>query len=357
MYLAAEAFRYAATKSEDALANAMDAFDALERLESINSLGGFQARSFELNGFKVSDPDRWRTRPAKDWEWKGHTSSDEIVGTFFAHAAVYETLGKDFPEVKRRVADLVGKIMDHIVDHELYLIDVDGKPTQWGRWNPEYVNTLRVGGDRRLNSIEILSFLQFAYAATGRDKFKDEFYRLVNKFGYAKNTIKYLPNPANPWWNHSDDELYWLSYYNLLKFCFDDSLRRTFLQSIGRHYEVTKRKKNPVWNQIYGAVTGQGFDLDGPMFILREFPMDLRTWAMQNSHRKDIKVITRSFRRWRLHEAETVLPPDERRMQKWNGNEMNVDGGGSGESRESGAEFLLPYWMGRYYGFISPPEK
>jgi hypothetical protein len=72
---------------------------------------------------------------------------------------------------------------------------------------------------------------------------------------------------------------------------------------------------------------------------------------MTNSHRRDIAFELSP----RGVESLEVLPPDERAIHKWNGNEMAVDGGDGGESAESGAEFLLPYWMGRYYGFISPP--
>ena len=39
-------------------------------------------------------------------------------------------------------------------------------------------------------------------------------------------------------------------------------------------------------------------------------------------------------------------------MRKWNGNEMHLDGGDQGNAAESGAEFLLPYWMSRYYGYV-----
>ncbi len=351
MYLAAESFRFAVTGDADARENALDGFDAIERLVTITPIPGFQARTFELEGFKQSDPERWRTRPEHDFEWKGHTSSDEIVGTFFFYSVFHDTVAKDDPALKNRVASAVGAIAGHILDHNLYLVDVDGKPTTWGRWNPEYVNTAFVGGDRRLNSIEILSFLQLAHHVTGSERFKDAFYDLVRKHGYAGNTTRYLPDPMGEW-NHSDDELYWLSYYNLIKHCFDEELKATFMKSVRAHVEATRRKKNPVWNFIFGGVTGEAIDLDGSIFILRRFPLDNRDWRMQNSHRLDIRIDARPGVE---PEAVPVLPPDERRIQKWNGNEMGLDGGGDGNSPESGAEYLLPYWMGRYFGFISPP--
>ena len=352
MYLAGEAYRFAVTGAADARENLMDGLDALERLVTMTGIPGFEARTFELDGFKVSDPERWHTRPQRDFEWKGDTSSDELVGTFFFYGVLDETLGKKDPALRKRIAGIVGSIATHILDHRLYLVDIGGKPTTWGRWNPEYVNQPIIGGDRRLNSIEILSFLQLAYSLTGSERFKDAFYDLVNKNGYAENTTKWLPDPMGEW-NHSDDELYWLSYYNLIRCCFDDKLKPTFLASARKHYEVTKRKRNPVWNFIYGGVTGEAIDLDGSMWILREYPLDSRDWRTVNSHRGDIKVERRPDAE---PEAVPQLPPDERRIQKWNGNEMNVDGGGDGQSGESGAEYLLPYWMGRYYGYISPPH-
>src|SRR5205823_4982252 len=54
-YLAGQAFRFAATGSEEARRNAWEVFGALERLQSIHSLPGFPARTIERAGFKFSD--------------------------------------------------------------------------------------------------------------------------------------------------------------------------------------------------------------------------------------------------------------------------------------------------------------
>ncbi len=47
MYLAGEVFRYAVTKSDAALQNMRESFDAMERLYTINPVPGFPSRSFE----------------------------------------------------------------------------------------------------------------------------------------------------------------------------------------------------------------------------------------------------------------------------------------------------------------------
>lgn len=352
MYGAGEAFRYAVTKSDAAREDLMDTLDALERLVTITRIPGFQARSFELYGYKESDREAWRPRPEKDFDWKGTTSSDELVGTMFFYSVLYDTCGKDDPDLKARIAKIVSSIVSHILDNDYYYIDVDGKPTRWGFWNPRNINTPTALHDRRLNSIEMLGFLGLAYELTKDEKFKRSFDELVDKHGYAENTIRHLPDPYGPW-NHSDDELYWLSYYFLLGHPVRESLMPKYIQSAQDQFEANKRKRNPVWNVIYGARTHRPIDLAGVIFWLQEFPMDRRTWPVQNSHRKDIKIVRRSFIR---PEADPVLPPDERRIHKWNSNEMDLDDGGNGNAAESGAEYLLPYWMGRFYGYISEPK-
>ncbi len=43
------------------------------------------------------------------------------------------------PEERARVRTLMADVVQYIVDNNLYLIDVDGKPTYWGVWAPDQV--------------------------------------------------------------------------------------------------------------------------------------------------------------------------------------------------------------------------
>jgi hypothetical protein len=56
--------------------------------------------------------------------------------------------------------------------------------------------------------------------------------------------------------------------------------------------------------------------------------------------------------RFRHRQSKTLLPPDERPVMKWNSNPFDVDGGSDGRGEDDGAAYLLPYWMGRYLGFL-----
>ncbi|HON90433.1 MAG TPA: hypothetical protein PKZ07_02610 [Sedimentisphaerales bacterium] len=357
MYLAGELFRYAVTKSDDALKNCYESFEAMERLSEITGIPGFPARSFERAGYQVADKNRWHETPDGKWAWKGTTSSDEIVGHFFVYA-IFAEIAPDEAWRKRAVI-LIDAIMDHIVRNNWYLIDLDGKPTQWGRWHPEYVNQFpRQVGDRKLNSVEILAFLQTAHHFTGKEVYRQKAYELIDRHGYLDNVmipVKELGRvpgiDLTSEWNHSDDELAFLSYWNLYRYAFTPELQEKYRQTIRDHWEIERPEKNPLWNFIYAMTGAREFDLEESIWTLQQFPLDLVSWTVRNSHRKDLEFLPPNFRE---QTTKTVLPPDERPMSKYNTNAFRLDGGDGGREEFSGDVYLLPYWLGRYLGIIRP---
>ena len=356
MYLAGELFRYAVTKSDAALRNCHESFEAMERLSLITPIKGFPARSFERAGYQVADKSRWHVTEDGRWAWKGTTSSDEIVGHFFAYAIFAEVVPDE--AWRQRAIALIDSIMDHIVRNNWYLIDYDGKPTQWGRWHPEYVNRFPPGvGDRRLNSAEIIAFLQTAYHFTHKDLYRQKALELLNDHGYLDNiTIPMKKLSRVPGidltteWNHSDDELAFLSYWNLYRYAFTPELREQYRRAIRDHWEIERPEKNPLWNFLYAATGAEQFDFQESIWSLKEFPLDTISWTVRNSHRQDVELLPPNFRH---QSTKTVLPPDERPMSKYNGNAFRLDGG-DGREEFSGDIFLLPYWLGRYLGIIRP---
>ncbi|MDX1284703.1 MAG: hypothetical protein R3182_06815, partial [Draconibacterium sp.] len=162
-YLGSQAFRYATTGEKIARRYCWESFEAFERLISVNPLKGFPSRTFERTGFKVSDKDRWRDSQEPEWEWKGTTSTDEYIAYLFV-VAVMDKLVVENEEERKRVANFIDQIMTHIIENDYYFIDLDGKPTLWGRWNPDYVHKYpKHVYDRKLNSTHLIAGLQQAY--------------------------------------------------------------------------------------------------------------------------------------------------------------------------------------------------
>jgi hypothetical protein len=281
--------------------------------------------------------------------WKGDTSSDEIVGHFLAFY-LYSTLVADDQE-KQQIRAACKRITDHILDHGYYLIDITGKPTRWGYWSPERLNSGR-GGDRGLNSLEILSHLKVASALVGDDRYKAAYRDLIEQHHYALNTIRTRIS-FNGRVNHSDDELAFLSYYPLLVLENDPELRAIYQTSLRRSWDGVRPEACPLWNFIYGADTGQPCDAEQAVGALYEIPLDLIHWPTANARRADLKLdpgADRFSRRQLLH----PLPWNERPLHKWNSNPYELDGGDAHEE-EDPTFWLLPYWMGRYHHLIEPP--
>lgn len=366
MYMGAEVFRYAVTRSEDALQNLRESMEAMERLYTINGVKGFPSRSFERRGYKYDDK-AWRRAEHAEWDWKSTTSSDEAIGHMFIFGAMAELV--DDEELKKRAITMMDSLMQHIVDHDMYLVDWDGEPTLWGKWHPDYVNARpTMVGDRKLNSSNIVAMLQTAYHFTKKEIYKDKAFELMTKHGYYENLMRPIrgigkaPEDADDLsrmlsesWNHSDDEMYFLGYWGLYRYAFNDTLKAKFKEAIVDHWEIERPEKEGAWN-IFTALTGTNdFDLEEAIWYLQEYPLDLVHWRVSNSHRKDIERMEPNFRNRTIKEA---LPPDELPINRHNANRFQLDGGDDGSSEFSAGDiWLLPYWMGRYLTVIGKPEE
>ena len=350
MYLAAQSYQYAATGDPAARARAVQAFEAVEWLEAVTTIPGFPTKAV-IPIEEAPDDTRVPWYPSADrrWLWKGDCSSDEIVGHMYGYSIFYDLVAGEAE--KPRVQALTARIMDHILDHGFYLIGPDGKPTQWGFWGPDRLNDdPERRAEKGLNALEILSHLRAAHHITGKERYLEAYRKLIDEHHYAENLLQQkIDAPGHV--NHSDDELAFLSYYPLLKYETDPKLREIYLESLERSWQIERPERNPLWNLIYGALTGRPCDIAETVQSLREIPLDLITWTVTNSHRLDVDLDYLAGRFGELQSVR-VLPYSELPTLKWNANPYRLDGGNGGFSEEDGTHFLLPYWMARYYGFI-----
>ena len=366
MYLAAEVFRYKVTKSEDALQNIRESMEAMERLYVINPVPGFPSRSFERRGYKYEDKP-WRRADDPEWDWKSTTSSDEAIGHIFAFGAIAELV--DDPGLKKQAIMLIDTLMSHIVKNNHYLVDWNGEPTLWGKWNPEYVNVRpKMVGDRKINSSNYIGMLQTAYHFTGKEKYKKAAYDLMDNHGYLENLMRPMseigpaPDSADDWskmlsesWNHSDDEMYYCGYWGLYRYAFTDQLKAMYRDAIIDHWEAERPEKEGLWNIMTALVGDENYDFGEAVWYLQKYPLDLVDWTVLNSHRKDIEPVGANFRNQTITE---VLPASELRISRHNANRFDLDSRGEGrEEFSAGDIWLFPYWIGRYLNVIGEPVK
>lgn len=350
LYAAAECFRYAVTHSAEALANAKKSTEAVLFLEEVTGKRGFPARSYIRRGEPMPQGGEWHWTGDGKYYWKGDTSSDEIAGHFFLYSVATDLLPD--PELKKRIRETSARIAGHILSHGYELIDVDGKPTRWGRWSKQYFR--EDPADSTLNSLELLGFLKSAAHITGDSRYEREYRKAAIDMGYARQATRYLELRQEI--NYSDEELAMLSLYCLFRHEKDpEMLNRYYRPALDQWWENMVREENPLWTFIY--LTGRpnsGVDLRAAVRTLYRMPIDTVAWSVKNSQRKDV-VMDAGVDRFQNSEFRPLLPPDERPAMKWNTNPFVIDGGNPSQE-DDGAAFLLPYWLGRYYGFIQAPQ-
>ncbi len=370
-YLAMESFRYAATGDPEAKERARKAFDFLKLLREVTGSDGFFARTIVPTDWtSMHDPNRtytpqqladelvenprfkpvetrWHLSADGKWKWKGDTSSDEMDGHFFGYYCYYNLVA-DEPE-KQRIADHVSKILDHLVANDFNLVDVDGLPTRWGIWSPKQLNgDPEWSPEKALNSLEILSFLKFGYAITNNQKYQDAYLKLIHEEHYIQNAHK-LHNTNPSWETYFDIYLALYIYPALINYEKDTALKAEYVRHMNEWFEKHKITGSPFVNFTYNWLANNSQELDNSVYFLRDTPLDLVDWYIDNGKREDLHLVRSPI----LEELQTnrLLPPSEYRTIRWDKNPYEAVVGNPSEEKEP-VFWLLPYWMGRYLGLI-----
>ena len=375
LYCASQCFRYAVTGDKKAKENAKRAVDAMIILTEITGKSGFTARatrhSHEEN-FLTGVREEWHVcEDNPEMEWLGETSSDEMTGHYFAYGIYYDLVADK--KEKEKIADVVRKITDHILENNFHLCDVDGVPTTWANWEPELLNNDdRWFYERGTNSLEILSFLKTTYHVTGDEKYNEVFNMLIKKYHYAMNCIQYKVEDGHV--AHIDDQLDFINIYPLLVYTDSEAQKEIFKMGLTHHWQYERVERSPFFNIVYGSTTNNYCDIENAAKSLSEMNLDLIRWPVFNSYRKDIV--------WDTEQEEMGIPAQlkypveysSRVLVNYDGNQFVCDSGaeefveinskvvnrtatlpGTGDNGTRAMmpyNYLLPYWMGRYHGLL-----
>ncbi|HUW59925.1 MAG TPA: hypothetical protein VMZ06_02875 [Candidatus Bathyarchaeia archaeon] len=357
-YAAAKCFEFAVTGNPAARAEAVEMMKCVKWSEEITSIDGFPARSIYAVGEKCLKaghgsgglPAEWHPTPDGVWEWKGDTSSDETDAHAYETTIFLSLVAND--EERKWATEHLHRVMGHIVDNGFLLRDVNGKPTRWARWDPEYLQTPYGFYARGLNGLEAFNYMTTALHFTGDEKFAAGKQQLIG-WNYFRDILQqklaFSPGMITPF----DDRLAFYSYYPLIQYETDPELRSIWLRSLERSWEIKRIEAVPWFNFIYGAVTGNDCELDRAVGHLREWPLDLRRHSYTNSHRDDLYT-PNGYRSYA--ERAKPLSPRETEPNRWDGDFMQLDGGNGGTVVADAGGWLDAYWMGRYYGMITPPQ-
>jgi len=313
-YLAALSFRYAATQDPQVRAWADATMEGILKLERVTGESGCVARSFNrTDGPNWHEqvfffPMEWHASTAlPGYRWMGDLSSDQFTGLIFGVTLYWELCADDAH--KKVAADFIDRVMERCVDHNLRIVDVDGKMTLWGNFCPDLAH-------EHLNSLLILSHLRTAQKLTGKTAYEAAIKRLITKYKYDDEAILAKVLWPVEWRNDGDDRLASMALYHLMRFEEDPSLLQKCRMALNRCWYVWKDTDDPWFRLVYQSLTGE-----------RVF--DEKALARA----KQMVAVTRAHGTWTIPAAEgpKTVEADYEDVDSW----------------------ALPvYWLGRYLKVI-----
>lgn len=353
-YIGALSYAYAVTKDEKYLEAARRSMNAMVYLTKITGVKGFTARAVRFEGepgygtIVKRDGAEWHKAHNGECEWLGETSSDEMTGHFFGFSLYYDFCAND--EEKETIKEVVCDIVDHIIEHDYRLCDVDGLPTTWANWNPDELNRNNMWlWEKCINSLEMLTFLSVAYHVSGDEKYRKEFLRLAVDEHYLLNAAQHKKPDGHT--NHIDDNLGFLCTITILRTETDPAIRKYLLMGTKHHWEYERPERCAFYSLIYGAFSDDYCDLELAVTSLRDYPIDFVKRPLYNSSRKGLVYDTEQERWGCPPQLKEALDIDSRQINNYDSSPFRVDDG-NGTSACAPTPFLLPYWFGRYYGLI-----
>jgi len=355
MYVGALSLKYAATKAPADRRAARRSLGALHLLSTVSGVPGLLARAaWPADGPPHGDDGEWRPSPDGKHLWRGDVSSDQMDGVMFGYAVAYDLVANDAD--KETIARNVGALVGHVLDHDLRIVDADGKPTQWGNYTKQYVQ-LR----EPMNALLLLQLLKVAHHVTDDARFAEDYRRLALDEGYADIAAGARRSLGAQ--NYSDDVLLFLAYYPLLKYEDDPALRERYLRSLRRSWEGKGRWRgagaqgNPFYAFAAQALLDDASGVSAGLDTLRWFPLDMK-W-----NRSTIAAYEGEFG-FQLNPAPQSPAPEpgqavpvDRRVKSWSAWVMDPFTTAGERTIDSpmvfnGHDYLLAYWLGRYLGLV-----
>lgn len=333
-YLAAEAFRYKVTGDPAALANAQGAIAGIKLLIDVTG-GNLLARCAvpETSSYLPSIVQQEASNGSylgssaegTAYTWIGNTSRDEYVGVFFGLGVAYDMI----PDAATRaqVSALITRLLDNLLSHA-WTVVLPGSSVS---------TTFISRPDQQLTLLQIGRHVNSKYNA-----------------GYSALAIL-APSVSAPIAVDTADVHDSYFKFNLDYICFyhligleTNSIRKFFYnEAYGILRTATGTHRNAHFDAIDRSIRGPNTGRD----------YDTRTFLDQwlTRPRRDPYVdLTGVFPSCGSSGTEACNPiPVPQRIPTdflWQRDPFQLAGGGQGTIEGAGIDYILPYWMARYYG-------
>ena len=319
-YLAAEAFRFRVTASPDALANATRALEAIQGLVDVTGNDSLARCRLALNSPFTAGVEREEAANgifrnlALGYSWVGNLSRDQYLGVFFGLSVAFEQI----PSLQPTIRPLATRLANFLI------------ASNWN--NPVF--TLRP--DQQLAILQIARQIN-------PDRFTSLYEAERTRLADSVSLPVAFDSLSTS--SYFKFNLIYLTFYSLIRLETSPT-KATYERAFAIARRYTANHQNPFFNLIDRAVSTPDLRRDAESVEL----LDL--WLKRP--RRDFFVDRRPEVRVCGDQACDPIPVDLRTPTDflWQRSPFQLSGGGTGTIGNAGVDYILPYWMARYYGLI-----
>jgi hypothetical protein len=379
-YLAGVAYQYSVTKDPAVRKHANDILIGLRRLQEVTGKPGLLARGYikghgPVEGFERGggDSQHWHQGQGAfaDYRFYSDVSVDNFNAVLYGYALYYD-LAAD-AEQKKMIAFDIDRLMTHVLDNHYRIIDLNGKTTQYGHIgvdpDPSRDSYYAGGGDSEARryitqtdrgpewhpglraSLMALPDLLIAYHVTGKQRYIDEYKKVIARFGGNAE----LPRDERPYGperiarvNHSSEGQAYEALFNLIRYENDPKLLARYNKWTEDLWDLNWMEGNSLYTFMTVALLPTKWEPSKPgvgasawkalphaeesvqlsIDTLRRYPADRVMHPVMNSIRPEIEM-NPFVDRGNAKQALRPVPIDQRPLDNeyaWKGNPYQVDG-------------------------------
>jgi uncharacterized protein (TIGR03437 family) len=328
-YLAAEAFRYKVTQTVDALNNVKRAIAGLKSLADVTGTNLLARCLVPINSpyaAGISQEEAANgiySNNSAGWIWVGNTSRDQYSGALFGLAVAYDMVTD--AAVKSSISDLVTRLVDFLNGHNWSVVMPNGNSSTSFLVRPDQIETFLAIG-RHVNSDHFSSFSyesqRTLLAPTvpvpiGVD--------VLNDSSYFKFNLDYI------------------NFYNLVRL-EGSSAKSIYESAYGVLREHTAPHQNAFFNIIDLGLNGPNPARDSQTLAL----LDGWLLRLRRDFGVDLSGVVPVCASQACQPVPVWLRPATDFL--WQRSPFQLVVGGAGIIESAGIDYILPYWMARFYG-------
>jgi hypothetical protein len=335
-YLAAEAFRYSVTSSEDALANVRHAIRGIRSLVDVTGTD-LLARCLVPADSPFARDIMYEERHHGKFPgtidgvshvWMANTSRDQYSGVFFGLGVAWDLVDED--GIRSDISALVTRITDFLLANRWAVVMPDSRISTVFWHRPE----------------QILTFLQVA-RGVNPERFEKHYIQSRQALAPVVGTAIAF-EVVDTHRSYFKFNLGAINLYHLVRLEDNAAARSLYAGAYGLLRAATRHHPNAHFNMVDRALKGPDEMRDAKTRALIE------AWLQRPRRDSYVDLRERYLACGNEERACDPIPLIEqvRTDFLWQRSPYLLFGGGEGRIEGAGIDYILPYWMARYYAVL-----